>query len=222
MPGAARRRQSPPTTSTSLPSATKGMDRSAAVPEDVRYRRTEVVQGGLIVVVESRRHAHVTEGSFGRLPTVVSRKRVQWELPVGAKALPGGKDKLRIPTGSDSRLRQPCSSTDAKVVVRQDSELATLSSPSSKATRKLSLTPPPTPRISRLPSPDLEPMATRAFCTCCGDFFVPKHCQGCSELGRHDSVTNMQPYRPQARVSDNSVYDCSLVVRSNTRHLPGI
>ncbi|KAF2190736.1 hypothetical protein K469DRAFT_391746 [Zopfia rhizophila CBS 207.26] len=157
-----------------------------------KYRQTTIQDGKVVLVHEHRRRSHVTVLSRLSAPNRQDPSSTMAEDQKSSKDVtPGKVNRSSRPNlkGWDSRhtphvtqATQPASRPRPKAVV--------IHGPTPiKATPKMSSglfglstlpSPPPTPKIERLPTPELPDLDEAPFCDCCIDAHVVKYCASCA------------------------------------------
>ena len=179
------------TSATSLMSAT-----SLSRPDSTsKYRVVEYHDGNVLRIHESRRHSHVTGLASSSTSTRYARSLgvqaspLTTEIPSSSMRNPHDAPNTRISDRSrDRQLRlsthvtsipHPSPRTNA-IVFQSPIPLR----PKIKACTPLVEfsgvpTPPSTPKIGRLATPELEDLDEVPFCDCCVDVHLIKYCASC-------------------------------------------
>ncbi|OAG06941.1 uncharacterized protein CC84DRAFT_631194 [Paraphaeosphaeria sporulosa] len=153
------------------------------------YRQTDYQNGKAIQVVESRRRAPVTSMSM-------SAQEVHALAPLSPKNQTSSSSRSHKISSQQSQHQ----STSTPSLPNQYGHVTPRSSPKTKARSQVVIvqgsvsvavdfrkrdvaiglaTPPPTPRIARLPTPELEDLDERPLCNCCTGAQIVKYCARC-------------------------------------------
>ncbi|KAF2708373.1 hypothetical protein K504DRAFT_353155, partial [Pleomassaria siparia CBS 279.74] len=151
------------------------------------YRVAEYHNGNVHQIFESRRHQHVT--NFGAGPTSYRQQEtttVHWfsvaeNSPLVIHDLRSGSQKGGDPMSKPHVTVATHVSPRAKPIIFQ--------SPTPHRPKPMDIsplfktlvitTPPPTPKIDRLPTPELDDLDGFPFCNCCVDVYHCKYCVSC-------------------------------------------
>lgn len=154
------------------------------------YRRTDYCDGSSIRIVESRRRPRKVE-STSPVPSLHTSS-----ARTSSSSFPSQRVKTSQPSSCSSSLVGRKSSgpkghvipyssqpSRAKTVVVHSSFLAkpARSCTTSQKHGADPLTPPPTPRMGRLPTPELDDLDQRPFCDCCIGMGSVKYCASCGQ-----------------------------------------
>jgi hypothetical protein len=161
------------------------MDSSQECSDNPRYRQKEVVDGNIVRLFESHRHRRRDDRprTFGanRLNKSLQTGHliVDTSNPLGAKstsAVVQVAKALTSPAPSAQRSQWVDGRTSEGCIKYMQHERGKGFDELDEALFHLSElpTPPPTPRMERLPTPELEPLNERSFCDCCGRYSMRK------------------------------------------------
>lgn len=164
------------------------------------YRRTDYRHGNVVRITESRRRSPMVS-SYGLDQTIHPLRSLSREIPVdlSSPSLKASSQVLRAHSTRSSQQHQhqygtltPKSSSKpkAQAVIVQGPISVSVDFHKRDAVPRFSVdicTPPPTPRMSRLATPELDDLEERSFCDCCTGRRTAKYCAGCGyELDRCD------------------------------------
>lgn len=159
---------------------------SAGHPQ--RYRQVDYHDGKGVQVVESRRRAPVTSKSISA-PRVDARSQThpKKQAPAYSRTYQTSSQAPQRRSTSASSLsaqighvtpRSLPRKSRGQVVIVQGGVSVAVDFGKKDVTVGLA-TPLPTPKIGRLPTPELEDLDERPFCECCVDVRVVKYCAAC-------------------------------------------
>ena len=160
----------------------------------MEYRRTECMNGNVVHVQESRRHAPLSaaSGSFSlaRRPASSTsiappiQSRESRRMPSIAVPAPDFKDRPVVAEVHVTRQVGKSRNPRRKPAVIHNFSDTFPKDQSALLSKKPFLqhdlpSPPPTPRFQRLPTPDLPELEEARFCDCCIDSRAVKFCSSC-------------------------------------------
>jgi hypothetical protein len=143
-----------------------------------RYHQVDYYDGrNVICVADSRRRQHVTRTAAPllsptrRLPSLTGRKEL---VPDANAPFHSGSTDAALEepaTRANPRATPRYGKTMAKVVIVQATSLTkeVKGEVRKEVEMNVILTPPRTPEIGRLPTPDLDDVGGKPFCNCCRD-----------------------------------------------------
>jgi hypothetical protein len=158
---------------------------SARHPE--MYRQTDYYDGKGVQVVESRRRAPVTLSNK-------SAKKVHGLGPPSPRKQAPSSSRSRKDSSQSSQLRSTSTASQPERIShvtprsppKYRGQVVIVQGPLSVAVDfgkedvEIDLTtPPPTPKIGRLPTPELDDLDESPFCDCCTGLQVIKYCAAC-------------------------------------------
>ncbi|KAF2432101.1 hypothetical protein EJ08DRAFT_659446 [Tothia fuscella] len=170
------------TTSPSSAQTMSSIQSTKPIVNTSQYRRKVIADGNVVRVFESRRrHCRRRRGNFdttSRTDTFRTDSSTSDSLLLASlKSDQPASKSLAVQSPVQDENVQPISlaqpRTQQKPLIYMPPKSfgkATTSSSErivGNSRREDLLTPPPTPRLRRLPTPDLEPMKAREFCDCC-------------------------------------------------------
>jgi len=162
------------------------------------YRQLDYFDGKDVCIVESRRRRHVSRAE-GSAPSLIHSRDSNEAVEPRVSMLSGSWNRpSQMEASSSSEASDPRTSrhvtsrprgTKAKTVsiqapLREDRIGSWVEQ---QAKVQDVLTPPPTPKISRLPTPELEDVGNVRFCSCCAGEDVVRFCSWCGK--KLDGVT---------------------------------
>lgn len=158
-------------------------------PQPRPYRRIDYYDGGNVCVTESRRGTQVASSSSSS--STSSRRSYSPASDVSqatssirstSPPVSGSRpvSSARAPR-SDDHVIHKLRRSKVKVAIIQASIQSGCKQRemTSQAQNAELLTPPPTPKIERLPSPELDDLEDRPFCNCCIEAHAVKYCASC-------------------------------------------
>ena len=181
------------TTLSSLPITMAAMQYHQSTPA-MEYRRTECMNGNVVRVQESRRHAPLSTASGSSSPARRSasstsiassiQSRESRRMPSNAVPAPDFKDR---PVAAEVHVtRQVGKSRNPRrkpAVIQNFSDTFPKDQSTFLSKKFFSQhdlpSPPPTPRFQRLPTPDLPEFEEARFCDCCINSRAVKFCSSC-------------------------------------------
>ena len=169
---------------------------SPSFSDPLLYRRMDYRHGNVVRITESRRRSPVVS-SPGSNQSIPSLHLMPKETPItpSYKSLKVSSPLHSHSTRSSQQHRhqggtkpsKSSSKSKAQVVIVQGPISVSVDFQKRDAVPHVSVgiyTPPPTPRISRLATPELDDLEERPFCECCTSR-TAKYCAGCGYvLGR--------------------------------------
>ncbi|KAF2257350.1 hypothetical protein BU26DRAFT_42352 [Trematosphaeria pertusa] len=152
------------------------------------YRQIDYYDGKVLRISESRRRSHVTSSQpplpAGQIYSPVSHGDAVLSSPISTS--PGirhGASSSERDLGS--RRHVTSESRKAKAIIIQNpiprKVVDVEENPRLRTESPNMPTPPATPRIERLPTPDLSDLDETPFCDCCIEAHVVKYCASCGE-----------------------------------------
>ncbi|ORY11616.1 hypothetical protein BCR34DRAFT_317995 [Clohesyomyces aquaticus] len=163
------------------------------------YRQALVLDGKVVRVHEYRRRPHLvsqmgspsshrpdqTSTSSNDRMESKSRDVKSREARKSPSSRRGGVDPAKHVTMSapvhvqPNRSTQPNRPKQRAVILQKNKPSLVAESEVIQSSTPLVLTPPPTPKIGRLPTPELPDLDERPFCDCCVEAHVAKYCASC-------------------------------------------
>lgn len=169
--------QSSPSSLTMSSPASQNSDKSnAQTPDAIWYRQKEIAEGNIVRILEStgRRHRDVSSNphSGANSSSQNDSHRRSGRLRRGNDS---GKSSVlihHVKPSSQSQFLNPASQQSPISAAFNHMTKTSISEKEADAVWEDSgpLSPPPTPRIQRLPTPDLDPIKDQPFCDSCGRF----------------------------------------------------
>ncbi|KAF2470564.1 uncharacterized protein BDR25DRAFT_355052 [Lindgomyces ingoldianus] len=159
-----------------------------------QYRKAEFVDGKVVRIQEHRRRAEVFDlagpstsnrrDQFGR---ALNDRMKSKGFPMEDQNTPGPNLRELNTTRHVTGLGHPSKGSKAKAVIFQKTKPAKTTEEQGLKSHEIStlLTPPPTPKIKRLPTPELPDLDGSPFCDCCIEAHVIKYCTS------HDSAYSL-------------------------------
>ncbi|PVI03230.1 hypothetical protein DM02DRAFT_265998 [Periconia macrospinosa] len=155
------------------------------------YRRADYCDGKSVRIVESRRRPKVDERTTPRssfrtpstslLSAPSLSERTNTSRKVSSSLSSSGRKSKGGPS-HDGHVIPYSPKSHARAVVIQAPRPEKLPKSSSiTQTHNGFMTPPPTPRMERLSTPDLEDLDLRPFCDCCTGMNHVKYCASCGQ-----------------------------------------
>jgi hypothetical protein len=168
------------------PSTTPSASRIEQSNSSPTYRQVNYYDGIKVCIAESRRHSHVIQ-SGTTSSTLVPALEPSGPQTVLGKGYDSSQATLVRDTSS-ARGPRPTSHVTSKSR-RAKAETVIVQAPipvklnGSRIIPQVDIkdlpTPPPTPKIRRLPTPDLEDLEDSPFCHCCIEESFFKYCTSC-------------------------------------------
>ena len=164
------------------------------------YRRMDYRHGNVVRITESRRRSPmVSSSSLDQTTPPLRSPSKEMPVDVSSQSLKASSHVHGTHSTRSSQRHQhqhgiltPKSSSKpkAQVVIVQGPISVSVDFHKRDAAPRFSVdicTPPPTPRMSRLATPELDDLEERSFCDCCTGRRTAKYCAGCGyELDRCD------------------------------------